>query len=269
MLGNAQDVVEELASTGGAIASLAGVAAGSCVPSHGHDNALLQLMVLGGYRDDGDGGAARVEGPAAVFFPAGSAHEFAVGPTGLATVVIEFDGAWLRRSLGRRPDGRLRHWTGGGIAAEASRLARLWLAAEGPISRRFALTEQLLVRALRAPAPRPRPYWLEVVEAELAAERTPATETLARRVGVSSPWLARAYRHWRGEGIGEVRRRRRLEAAALLLERDDAGLADVAIAAGFCDQSHMTRAFKQQLGRTPAAIRSARLGLAGPRAALG
>jgi AraC family transcriptional regulator len=245
MLGNAQDVVEELASTGGAIASLAGVAAGSCVPSHGHDNALLQLMVLGGYRDDGDGGAARVEGPAAVFFPAGSAHEFAVGPTGLATVVIEFDGAWLRRSLGRRPDGRLRHWTGGGIAAEASRLARLWLAAEGPISRRFALTEQL------------------------AAERTPATETLARRVGVSSPWLARAYRHWRGEGIGEVRRRRRLEAAALLLERDDAGLADVAIAAGFCDQSHMTRAFKQQLGRTPAAIRSARLGLAGPRAALG
>ncbi len=80
---------------------------------------------------------------------------------------------------------------------------------------------------------------------------------------------ARAYRHWRGEGIGEVRRRRRLEAAALLLERDDAGLADVAIAAGFCDQSHMTRAFKQQLGRTPAAIRSARLGLAGLRAALG
>ena len=34
----------------------------------------------------------------------------------------------------------------------------------------------------------------------------------------------------------------------------DPRLADVAVAAGFCDQSHMTRAFKQQLGRTPAVI---------------
>jgi AraC family transcriptional regulator len=254
--------VEELACGGSAIASLAGVAAGSRVPSHGHDNALFQLTVLGGYRDNGDGGEALVEGPAAVFFPAGSAHEFAVGPAGLATVVIEFDGAWLGRILGLRPAGPLRHWTGGDIAAEASRLTRQWLAAEGPISRRFALTESLLVRALRAPAQRPRPYWLEVVEEELAAERAPRTEALARRAGVSAPWLARAYRHWRGEGIGEARRRRCIEVAAVLLATEPTGLADIAAAAGFCDQSHMTRAFKQQLGRTPAAIRSARLGLA-------
>ncbi|HVN02328.1 MAG TPA: AraC family transcriptional regulator [Caulobacteraceae bacterium] len=36
----------------------------------------------------------------------------------------------------------------------------------------------------------------------------------------------------------------------------------MAAAAGFCDQSHMNRAFRQVLGRTPAALRAARLGLA-------
>jgi len=64
----------------------------------------------------------------------------------------------------------------------------------------------------------------------------------------------------------EALRRRRVAAAAILLEGADAGLADVAAQTGFCDQSHMNRAFKRLIGRTPAAIRAARLGLSGPDA---
>jgi AraC family transcriptional regulator len=84
---------------------------------------------------------------------------------------------------------------------------------------------------------------------------------------VTRPWLSRAYRCWRGEGLCEALRRRRVEAAAILLESSDKSLAEIAAAAGFCDQSHMNRAFKKHLGRTPSIARAAHLGLAKERAA--
>ena len=64
-----------------------------------------------------------------------------------------------------------------------------------------------------------------------------------------------AYRAWRGEGLAETARRLRVERAALLLRGSDAPLADIALAAGFCDQSHMNRAFRAVLDRTPLDVR--------------
>ena len=49
-----------------------------------------------------------------------------------------------------------------------------------------------------------------------------------------------------------------------MLERADLGLADIAAATGFCDQSHMNRGFREVMGRTPAQVRSAKLGLTRP-----
>ncbi len=40
-----------------------------------------------------------------------------------------------------------------------------------------------------------------------------------------------------------------------LLREDASTLADVAAASGFCDQSHMNRAFRAVLGRTPVQVR--------------
>ena len=44
----------------------------------------------------------------------------------------------------------------------------------------------------------------------------------------------------------------------MLLETGRLGLADVALEAGFCDQSHMNRSFKLLLGCTPAEVRRER-----------
>jgi AraC family transcriptional regulator len=46
-----------------------------------------------------------------------------------------------------------------------------------------------------------------------------------------------------------------VERATALLRYGRNGLADIAIAAGFCDQSHMNRAFHAVLGRTPLEVR--------------
>ena len=61
-----------------------------------------------------------------------------------------------------------------------------------------------------------------------------------------------------GEGLHETLRRKRLERAALLLRNTDAPPADIALATGFCDQSHMIRGFRAVLGRTPLEVRAER-----------
>lgn len=263
-LGRIHDVAEELARSPGAIASLTVLGADRRVPAHVHANPYLALHVLGGYHENGDGGEAFIGGPAAMFFPAGSAHEMAIGPQGLATVIIEFDADRLRAAVGAGAAlGRSRRWIGSDVGRRASRLARAWLSG-APDERRFAMTEAFLRSAAGAGPHRPAPAWLDDLEALLGGDGgAPRTDRLAERLGVSRPWLARAYRHWRGEGLGEALRRRRVAAAAILLESDDLGLADIAAQAGFCDQSHMNRGFKRLVGRTPATIRAARLGLSG------
>jgi AraC family transcriptional regulator len=267
-LGTIHDVVEELAASSSAIANLCALGAHARVEEHRHANPYLWLHVLGAHAEAGDVAEAAVAGSTAMFFPAGSAHGMAVRDVGLASIIIEFDEAALGRALGPHVDlRRPRLWTGGLLARRARRLARLWLAETVSDVDAFDVTQAFLAQALGAPDERPGPSWLGALDAGLdVSERVPGADALARRFGVSGPWLARAYRRWRGEGIGEAVRRRRVETAAVLLETETAGIADVAIQAGFCDQSHMTRAFNQLLGRTPAAIRAARLGLAGQTA---
>jgi AraC family transcriptional regulator len=262
-LGSIHDVAERFAQRSNAIANLGVLGAGRAVPEHSHTNPYLWLHVLGSYGEAGDCGEREIRGPAAMFFPAGSTHGMAIRERGLVSVIIEFDEAWLGRRLGSTADlRRPRQWIGGEAGRRASRLARLWLSGQGGDGDRFALTETFLRWAMEDSAERRAPPWLDHVDT-LIANGSTRTCDLASRFGVSAAWLARAYRACRGEGLPEAMRRRRVEAAAILLETDPAGLADIALAAGFCDQSHMTRAFGRHLGRTPGAIRGARLGLAG------
>jgi AraC family transcriptional regulator len=67
--------------------------------------------------------------------------------------------------------------------------------------------------------------------------------------------LARAFRTRYGVSVGEYGRRLRLEWAAAEVARSDTPLALIAARAGFADQSHFTRVFKQHIGATPGAYR--------------
>src|SRR4051794_41507558 len=88
---------EELARSGMAVARLTALAPGQRLDEHVHDNPYLSLHLLGSYRERGEAGEAAIDGPAAAFHPAGSAHADAIGERGLATVVVELDPAWLAR----------------------------------------------------------------------------------------------------------------------------------------------------------------------------
>jgi AraC family transcriptional regulator len=225
---------------------------GQRIAAHGHDWPVLTLYRLGAYREESEAGAATFDGPSVVFQPAGSAHADEIGASGLETLAMTFDPAWLspetRAALPRRSCWR----PGGPLAAASRRLAQTWLAPHVSEAVVRQETSQFLYAVFGASAPS-RPAWAEHVEGALRDETS--TRAIAVRLSRHPAWLARAYRAWRGEGIAETLRRRRVERATLRLRASAAPLAEVAIESGFCDQSHMNRAFRAVLGRTPLEVR--------------
>ncbi len=226
------------------------------IEAHRHDWACVTLPIIGSGREYFDGGEAQIEGPCAILHPAGSDHGDDIGCHGLETFSIQFDPAWLRDGPDLRSGGSL-VCEGGGTALAARRLASAWKNAGSEEPQLQAATLEF-VRLAFGFAPRPKPGWLERAKEELSEDERLSTAELARTLDIHPAWLARSYREAMGEGLGDMRRRRRVAAAVDRLRRTDEALAEVAAAAGFCDQSHMNRNFAEVLGRTPLQVRQER-----------
>lgn len=76
----------------------------------------------------------------------------------------------------------------------------------------------------------------------------------ARAAGLSSSHFSRRVRAASGLSPTDLRRQERVYAARALIEAG-AGLGEAAAEAGFSDQAHMTRQFRQILGVTPGELR--------------
>src|SRR5262249_52559171 len=123
------------------------------------------------------------------------------------------------------------------------------------------LALELLAAASRRPAPVPGrrpPPWLgrvtDILQARFAEKFSLAD--LAAAVDVCPDHLARAFRLHRGCTVGEYVRRLRVDFACRRLASSDAGVVEIALAAGFSDQSHLTKTFKRHVGVTPGEFRA-------------
>jgi AraC family transcriptional regulator len=120
----------------------------------------------------------------------------------------------------------------------------------------------LMARLRNVPEPRAGrqpPRWLAEARDLLHdhyAERLLVTD-VADAVGVHPVHLARVFRLHYGTPVGAYLRALRLTWAAGMLTDSDDGIAQIALQAGFFDQSHFTRVFKRQFGLTPLAYRLA------------
>lgn len=224
------------------------------VPAHAHDWPVLSIFVLGSCDNRSTAGDQVISSPSAVFYRAGATHENRTGSHGYEQIQMEFDPAWLRAVDTKGVD-PTRHWIGGPVAAAARTLASVWSrpnAAEAAVVR--ATGDFLRLAATQRDAK--RPAWMNRVMERLQSDDVPTTRELARELGMHAGWLAEAYRASTGEGLQETVRRRRVAMAASLLRHSDQPPATIAAAAGFCDQSHMIRALRTVLGRTPKQIRT-------------
>ncbi|HST25153.1 MAG TPA: helix-turn-helix domain-containing protein [Gaiellaceae bacterium] len=217
---------------------------------HSHPRSCIAVVVDGVVRKRFSRLEADADAGTVVAMPAGELHEDAFGREGARIVVVESDAAVGRVSCAK-------DWE---AAVLAARIAREFtvddaftpLALEG-------LALELTATVGRGPV-RPRPErWLQEAY-DLLHERfrsAPTAAEIASRVGVHPSHLARRFRAHYRESLGGCVRRLRLEWAAGELLRSDVPLACLAHEAGFVDQSHFTRAFKERFGVTPARYRSA------------
>lgn len=84
---------------------------------------------------------------------------------------------------------------------------------------------------------------------------------MAATVGLSESWFATVFKQTTGKTPLQWQLSRRIELAQSLLIEGQLSLADIAAQLGFSDQAHLTKAFRQTVGETPAAWRRMQLTL--------
>jgi AraC family transcriptional regulator len=232
------------------------------IPVHAHVNAFLYFVIEGEYEET-CGRETRSGGPSAlVFHPAGEPHANRwLGPGGrVLHIDISRDRADAIREYGPRLD-RPVDLRGGVAPWLAGRLFREYRRPDGASSLAMeGLVLEILAELGRHPLPaagRTPPRWLRRAR-ELLHDRfaeKPSIGEIAEAVGVHPVHLARVFRREHGCTPGEYVRRLRIEFACRQLASSDSPLVQVALSAGFPDQSHFTKAFRHQMRMTPGEFR--------------
>jgi transcriptional regulator GlxA family with amidase domain len=120
----------------------------------------------------------------------------------------------------------------------------------------------LMARSLAAPGSRHASDPLSAVIAAVRADirRSWSATEIARLGGLSSSQTRRLFQKTLRESPRRWLIRERLIAAQSLMIRENATIASIAEACGFCDVYHFGREFKRVVGKSPAAWRRAELG---------
>jgi AraC family transcriptional regulator len=235
---------------------------GQHIHRQSHAHARFVLVLRGALSETRDGTTA-VHMPSTLLFRcANEPHSYAVSEVGARCLVVDIDAEWLARAREQAP-----------LLAQSTVFRRgllLQLAHRlyGEFRRRDevsrlaieSLALGVLAEASRreeAAALEAAPLWLQVAIAlvdQRFQEPLPLA-SVARRVGVHPVHLARTFRRVYRTTFASYVRQVRIEFARGQLA-GPAALSDIAFAAGFCDQSHFSRSFKQHTGLTPAEYRA-------------
>lgn len=103
----------------------------------------------------------------------------------------------------------------------------------------------------------------QIIDFRLAGDVS--LELLANECGLSTSHFIRAFRNSVGLSPHQWLMRRRIDKALSLMHDHSLSLAQIALACGFADQSHFTRAFTTALGESPGAYRRTNGSAATPR----
>lgn len=232
------------------------------VSNHSHVEAIMCIS-LEGMCNERFGSRVRPYAPITLsYLPAGVSHSLEFPHTELRAFSVDIGDHWLHRmrevSLGQDESV---HCEGGLLANLFIRLYKEFHNSDGASAIAIeGLAIEMLAEVSRRQglkSERTPPTWLRRA-VELLHSHFSETLTvvfIARTVGVHPVHLARQFRkHYRCT-VGEYIRRLRIEHACAELTRSEMSLSDIALAAGFADQSHSGRTFKRFTGMTPAEYR--------------
>jgi AraC-like DNA-binding protein len=208
------------------------LAAGTTMQRHRHAIGYVAVVLAGGYLESGDAGRRRVGPGDALVHRAFESHLDRIGPRGAVVVNVPFP-----VSLALPDAFRVR---------DADAVAR---AAESDIA---AASDVL------APSPGVVPAeddWPDRLAALLRVRSDVAIAPWADAMGLAPETVSRGFRAAFGVPPARYRAEARARRAFAALCENDDSLVEIALACGFADQSHLSRAIAELTGISPSAWR--------------
>ena len=234
---------------------------GHTYPFHCDGRPRISVVLGGALLEEAEGQEVTASAASVVVKPADVRHRNTFGPEGARLLSVVAPTPLLRGYDGRGLD-RWRWYHAGPVGRAAVRFVRA--VRHTPEEAEDDLWGLLDAITAGPPARRPRPVppWLlrarERLDDEVAGDRpTPSVTALAGDADVHPVALARAFRREFGCSPTAYRRRLRVRKATALLSSTGLTAVEVALAAGFADQSHMCRDVRTELGTTPGRLRRA------------
>jgi AraC family transcriptional regulator len=234
---------------------------GLWVPPHVHELPYFAFLLAGGYLEHLGGQAVTFAPQSFVFHPSHEVRHGRIRETGARLFHVEIAPQCVEQL---RHEGYL---LGNSVSQEFGPIVRL----SQSLYREFRQTDAAsafaieglaleVVGALLRSAPMSesrRPGWLERARELVHDDPTLplSVRSVAADVGVSAVRLSRAFRRAFGESLGSYQRRLRIRRACERLRDSPLSLAEIALDAGFVDQSHFTRVFRRLVGATPGVFR--------------
>lgn len=226
------------------------------IQEHSHVGAHLVLATRGVYKSSASG--ERRDGPVLVFNPPDVVHRDCFAGDDGWFFALSFSeaetAAWYDQF--NLPDFALRFHSPH-LLTQVLRLMQLAAVTDTPqIELELMITRLLTHLAPQAPLSRTPPPWLHQAQEMIAdiSQHDLGIADIADALGVHRVYLARQYVQHFGVSPGLDLRRRRIERATQLIIKGDLSLIEIAMVCGFCDQSHMNRAFLQHWGMSPLAF---------------
>lgn len=236
--------------------------AGSRLPKHSHELAFFCLYIKGTYTERYCRQVVSYEPFTAAFHPPDETHTVSVGNAGGYIFSVEVRASLLERLLQYAPlPGTRADLHGGEMVWLMTRLFREYKGMRdcSPLTAEGLVLEMLAAAAASGSAAESRePAWLPRVVELLHSDfrRSLTLNHVAAEADVHPIHLSRVFRKFHGQTVGDYIQRLRVQFATRQLCDTETPLADIAVRAGFFDQSHFTRVFKQFTGRTPAEFRA-------------
>jgi AraC family transcriptional regulator len=231
-------------------------------PHHFHEQAFFYTVLEGGYTET-IGRTTLTPDPCTLAFrPAGEVHAHQAQSYGRC-FNLDLGPSWLERLAEYSVIlDRVTEFKSGRLTWLTSRLYEEFRSGDAvaPLAME-ALVLELLVETCRRGALRMErrpPRWLQQVVDRLHTTfaETLRLDEMAAEVGVHPVHLARIFRQYHHCTVGEYLRKVRVEFACRQLVGSNTPLVEIALAAGFGDQSQFCRVFKRLTGRTPSEFRN-------------
>lgn len=234
------------------------------LPRHSHLHAGFCLILRGSYTESYGRTSLECRPSSVKFQPAGETHTDAYGNERVHCFIVELKAEWLKRTGAHAlVGGGPAVFAAGSVAWLMMRLRREFHAEddEAPLVIEGLLLQLLAEtsRGRKAVAGGENSRWLLRAKEFLDDSflRPLTLSAVAAAAGVHPAYLANSFRlHYRCS-VGEYLRLRRVEFACHKISTSKDSLADIALAAGFSNQSHFSRIFKRTTGMTPAQYRAA------------